>query len=104
MKLDDFEEGLVQRLRENQKFATVHLQETLKCLIDTHASAVEKAASLLTLGYITRAYGGFGKIAKKAGVSKGQLAKAFAPGGNPTLNMLTALSDAVNPHMTAQAA
>ncbi|MBR5950717.1 MAG: hypothetical protein IKZ87_04710 [Actinomycetaceae bacterium] len=100
------EQCVIEHLRRDQEFAEIFLQKSIDCLNDPHAPKVEHEVSLLSLGRIAKAYGGLSKIAKKAGVTRKALVKAFRPGGKPTHNMLAALSETVYmfPHMTARAA
>ncbi|MBR5950715.1 MAG: hypothetical protein IKZ87_04700 [Actinomycetaceae bacterium] len=93
------EQRVIEHLRRDQEFAEIFLQDSIDCLNDPHASKAEHEVSLESLGYIAEAYGGLSKIAKKAGVSREALAKAFAPGGDPTLRMLVALRGAIGEHV-----
>ncbi len=92
------EQCVIEHLRRDQEYAEIFLQESIDCLNNPQASKAEHEVSLESLGYIAEAYGGLDKIAKKAGMSRKALAKAFAPGGDPTLGMLAALRDAIGAH------
>ena len=92
---DTIEQSVIDHLRRDREYAGIFLQDSIDCLNDPQASKAEHEVSLESLGYIAEAYGGLDKIAKKAGVSRKALAKAFAPGGDPTLGMLAALRDAI---------
>ncbi len=89
------EQCVIEHLQRDREFAEIYLQDTLDCLNDTQASEVEHAVSLVSLGRIAKAYGGLSKIAKKAGVTRKAVVKAFRPRGKPTRNMFAALRDAV---------
>lgn len=64
----------------------------------------DRAAGLLALRAIAEAYGGLGKIAQEAGISRESLYRALSPDGNPTLKTLIAVLKTVGMRLSVEAA
>ncbi|HEY1804000.1 MAG TPA: hypothetical protein VGG45_05925 [Terracidiphilus sp.] len=82
-----YHEWEVKQLRKDSKFAVEYLKVALESLHDPD----DRGVSLVMLRAITEAYGGLGKIAAQAGVSRESLYRSLSPKGNPTLKTLIAV-------------
>jgi probable addiction module antidote protein len=91
-----YHEWAVQELRRDKEFAILSLQFAMESL----ANPEERAGALLSLRAIAEAYGGLGKIAAEAGVSRESLYRSLSPKGNPTLKTLVAVLNAVGMRLT----
>jgi probable addiction module antidote protein len=81
----------VEELRKDREFAIEYLKVALESLDNPE----ERGASLLMLRALAEAYGGLGKVAADAGLSRESLYRSLGPKGNPTLKTLTAVLKAV---------
>jgi probable addiction module antidote protein len=81
----------VEELRNDKEFAIGYLQFSMESLNNPE----ERAGALLSLRAIAEAYGGLGKIAAEAGISRESLYRSLSPKGNPTLKTLVAVLNAV---------
>ena len=77
----------VEELRDDPKFALEYLKLALESLDDPR----ERGVSLLMLRALAEAYGGLGKIAAQAGISRESLYRSLSPKGNPTMKTLIAV-------------
>ena len=87
----------VEELRQDKELAIGYLKISLESL----ANPEERAGALLSLRAIAEAYGGLGKIAAKAGISRESLYRSLSPKGNPTLKTLIAVINAVGMRLSA---
>ena len=76
MKLLDYREDLVKRLRD-PKFAAAYLNEVL--------AMNDRKALLIALKDFVDAHGGIGKLATKVPIQRQSLYKVLSAKGNPTL-------------------
>lgn len=90
------EDVMVDRLRNDHKFAA----EYLKAALD---EGDEPQALLIALRQLARAYG-VGKVAKAAGIERESLYRALSANGNPRLSTLFAVAKAVGLRLTVEAA
>jgi len=81
----------VKELRTDRKFAIAYA----KAAVESLSNPNERGGSLLMLRALAEAYGGMGKIAAQAGISRESLYRALSPKGNPTLKTLIAVLNAV---------
>ena len=56
---------------------------------------------MLSIRAIAEAYGGIGKIAAEAGISRESLYRSLSPKGNPTMKTLIAVMNAVGMRLSA---
>lgn len=77
----------VEELRQDREFAV----EYLKVALESLENPEERGASLLMLRALAEAYGGLGKIAADAGISRESLYRSLSPKGNPTMKTLIAV-------------
>ena len=77
----------IEQLRSDGAFAVECLKVALESLDDPE----ERGGSLLMLRALAEAYGGLGKIAAKAGISRESLYRSLSPKGNPTMKTLIAV-------------
>jgi probable addiction module antidote protein len=64
----------------------------------------DRAAGLLALRAIAEAYGGLGKIAEEAGISRESLYRSLSPTGNPTLKTLIAVLNTMGMRLSVEPA
>ena len=81
----------VEELREDREFAVEYLKAALESLDDPD----DRGAGLLMLRALAEAYGGMGKVAAQAGISRESLYRSLSPRGNPTLKTLLAVLNAL---------
>lgn len=86
-----YHEWEVEQLRSDRELAV----EYLKIALESLDNPEERGASLLMLRALAEAYGGLGKVAADAGLSRESLYRSLGPKGNPTLKTLTAVLKAV---------
>jgi len=82
-----YHEWEVNELRQDRKFAVEYLKAALESLDDPE----NRGASLLMLRALAEAYGGLGKVAAGAGISRESLYRSLSPKGNPTMKTLVAV-------------
>lgn len=90
----------VESLREDRELAIEYLKVAMESIDDPE----DRAAGLLALRAIAEAYGGLGKIAQEAGISRESLYRALSPDGNPTLKTLIAVLQTVGMRLSVEAA
>ncbi len=90
----------VEELREDRELAIAYLKVAMESLDDPE----DRAAGLLALRAIAEAYGGLGKIAEEAGISRESLYRALSPNGNPTLKTLIAVLKSVGMRLSVESA
>jgi probable addiction module antidote protein len=95
-----YHEWEVKELRRDKEFAIGCLQLSMESLTNPE----ERAGALLSLRAIAEAYGGLGKIAAEAGISRESLYRSLSPKGNPTLKTLVAVLNAVGMRLSVVAA
>ncbi len=93
-------EAEVEELRADRELAIEYLKVAMESLVDPE----ERAAGLLALRAIAEAYGGLGKIAEEAGISRESLYRALSPKGNPTLKTLIAVLKSLDMRLSVAAA
>lgn len=62
----------------------------------------DRAAGLLALRTVAEAYGGLGKVAAEADISRESLYRALSPKGNPTLKTLLAVLKTVGLRLSVE--
>jgi probable addiction module antidote protein len=77
----------IKQLRKNREFAVEYFNAALESLDDPD----ERGGSLLMLRALAEAYGGLGKVAAEAGISRESLYRSLSPTGNPTMKTLIAV-------------
>ena len=82
-----YHEWEIERLRSYRDLAV----ECLRAALESLESPVERGASLLMLRALAEAYGGLGKVAAEAGISRESLYRSLSPKGNPTMKTLIAV-------------
>ena len=90
----------VEELRADREQAIAYLKVAMESLDDPE----DRAAALLALRAIAEAYGGLGKIAQEAGISRESLYRALSPTGNPTLKTLIAVLNTVGMRLSVEPA
>ena len=90
----------VLELRADREKAIAYLKVAMESLDDPE----DRAAGWLALRAIAEAYGGLGKIAQEAGISRESLYRALSPDGNPTLKTLIAVLKTVGMRLSVEAA
>ena len=86
-----YDEWEINQLRKDREFAVEYLKLALETLEDPD----ERGASLLMLRAVAEAYGGLGKVAAEAGISRESLYRSLSPKGNPTMKTLIAVITSV---------
>ena len=81
----------VAELRADRELAVEYLKAAMESLEDPD----DRAAGLLALRTVAEAYGGLGAVAAEAGISRESLYRALSPKGNPTLETVLAVLNAV---------
>lgn len=90
----------VEELRADREQAIAYLKMAMESLDNPE----DRAAGLLALRAIAEAYGGLGKIAEEAGISRESLYRALSPNGNPTLKTLIAVLKSVGMRLSVESA
>jgi probable addiction module antidote protein len=80
-------ESEVEELRNDRAFAVEYLKTALESLDNPE----DRGVSLIMLRALAEAYGGLGKVAAQAGISRESLYRSLSPKGNPTLKTLVAV-------------
>jgi probable addiction module antidote protein len=88
----------VKALRKDPELAKAYLQEAMRWMHRPDG----RAASLIALRTLAQAYGGMTRLAKQTGVERQSLYRALSPEGNPTLNTLIAVMQAVGMRLSAE--
>lgn len=81
----------IRELQADKQFAVEYLKAALEELDDPD----NRAAGLLALRDVAEAYGGLGRVAQQAGISREALYRSLSPKGNPTLKTLLAVLKSV---------
>jgi probable addiction module antidote protein len=92
-----YDEYMIRKLRENSKFVAKYLNAAL-------ADTEEPAVLRIALRRIAEASGGIAKVAKTAGVERGNLYRELSARGKPRLSTLVAVTKAVGLKLTVEAA
>lgn len=91
-------EAVVEELRADPELAAICLREAFASLSNPN----ERAVSMMAIRDAAQAFGGLGKIAEDAGISRESLYRALSPKGNPTLNTLLAVLGAVGMRLSVE--
>src|SRR2546423_625194 len=95
MRLRDYREDLMERLK-NPDYAAEYLAQVL--------AEKDKAAFLVALKDVVEATGGMSLMAKRVGLKRPSLYKIFSKRGNPTLETLQAVLEALGLRVTVATA
>ncbi len=90
----------VEELRNDREEAIAYLKVAMESL----SNPDDRAAGLLALRAIAEAYGGLGKIAEEADISRESLYRALSASGNPTLKTLIAVLNTVGMRLSVEPA
>lgn len=90
----DWEVG---HLAKNKSLAIDYLRDAFESLDDPN----ERGAALLSIRAVAEAFGGIGKIAAEAGISRESLYRSLSSKGNPTLKTLIAVLNVLGLRLTA---
>ncbi len=90
----------IESLREDRELAIEYLKVAMESLDDPD----DRAAGLLALRAIAEAYGGLGRMAEEAGISRESLYRSLSPSGNPTPKTLIAVLKTVGMRLSVEAA
>jgi probable addiction module antidote protein len=93
-------EAELEELRADHALGVEYLKVAMHSLDDPD----DRAGGLLALRAIAEAYGGLGKIAEEAGISREALYRALSPSGNPTLKTLIAVLKSVGMRLSVEPA
>ena len=74
--------------------------EVLKIALESLDNPEERGGGLLSLRAVAEAYGGLGKVAAEAGISRESLYRSLSPKGNPTLKTLVAVLSTLGLRLT----
>ena len=85
-------------LREDPELAAMYLREAFASLDKPE----EREVAMMGIRNVAQAYGGLGKIAQDAGISREALYRALSPKGNPTLNTLLAVLRSVGMRLSVE--
>ncbi len=88
----------IKELRADRQFAVEYLKAALAELDDPD----NRAAGLLALRNVAEAYGGLGRVAAQAGISREALYRSLSPKGNPTLRTLLAVLKSVGMRLSVE--
>ena len=95
MRLKNYREDLLERLK-NPDYAAEYLAQVL--------AEKDRAAFLVALKYVVEATGGMSVMAKRVGLKRPSLYKVFSKRGNPTLETLQAILEALGLRVTVASA
>ena len=95
MRLRNYREDLLQRLK-NPDYAAEYLAQVL--------AEKDRAAFLVALKDVVEATGGMTAMAKRVGLKRPSLYKVFSKRGNPTLETLQTIMDALGLRVTVATA
>ncbi len=93
-------EGEVAELRADRELAVEYLKAAMEALDDPE----DRGSGLIALRTIVEAYGGHGKVAAEAGISRESLYRALSAKGNPTLKTLLAVLKTVGMRLSVEPA
>ena len=88
----------IKELRSDRQFGVEYLKAALEELDDPD----NRAAGLLALRDVAEAYGGLGRVAEQAGISREALYRSLSPKGNPTLKTLLAVLKTVGMRLSVE--
>ena len=91
-------EFMTEVLREDPELTATYLREAFASL----GKPEEREVGMLGIRNVAQAYGGLGKIAEDAGISRESLYRALSPKGNPTLNTLLTVLGAVGMRLSVE--
>ena len=92
----------LKQLRADQLGTQVFLFEYLKSALEELDDPDNRAAGLLALRDVAEAYGGLGRVAAQAGISREALYRSLSPKGNPTLKTLLAVLKSVGMRLSVE--
>lgn len=95
MRLKNYREGLLERLKDPD-YAAEYLAQVL--------AVKDQAAFLVALKDVVEATGGMSAMAKRVGLRRPSLYKVFSKRGNPTLETLQAVLEALGLRVTVATA
>ena len=95
MRLKNYREGLLERLKD-PGYAAEYLAQVL--------AEKDQAAFLVALKDVVEAAGGMSAMAKRVGLRRPSLYKVFSKRGNPTLETLQAVLEALGLRVTVATA
>ena len=95
MRLKNYREDLLERLKDAD-YAAEYLAQVL--------AEKDKAAFLVALKDVVEATGGMSVMAKRVGLKRSSLYKVFSKRGNPTLETLQAILEALGLRVTVATA
>ena len=95
MRLKNYREDLLERLKDAD-YAAEYLAQVL--------AEKDRAAFLVALKDVVEATGGMSAMAKRAGLKRPSLYKIFSRKGNPTLETLQAILEALGLRVTVATA
>ena len=95
MRLKNYREGLLERLKDPD-YAAEYLAQVL--------AEKDQAAFLVALKDVVEATGGMSAMAKRVGLRRPSLYKVFSKRGNPTLETLQAVLEALGLRVTVATA
>ena len=95
MRLRNYREGLLERLKD-PGYAAEYLAQVL--------AEKDQAAFLVALKDVVEAAGGMSAMAKRVGLRRPSLYKVFSKRGNPTLETLQAVLEALGLRVTVATA
>ena len=95
MRLRNYREDLLERLK-NPDYAAEYLAQVL--------AEKDRAAFLVALKDVVEATGGMTAMAKRVGLKRPSLYKVFSKRGNPTLETLQTIMDALGLRVTVATA
>ena len=88
----------VAELSADREMAVEYLKAAMEALDDPE----DRGAGLLALRTVAEAYGGLGRVAAEAGISRESLYRALSPKGNPTLRTLLAVLKTVGMRLSVE--
>ncbi len=88
----------VAELSADRELAVEYLKAAMEALDDPE----DRGAGLLALRTVAEAYGGLGRVAAEAGISRESLYRALSPKGNPTLRTLLAVLKTVGMRLSVE--
>jgi probable addiction module antidote protein len=93
-KLPNYENWLIESLQDPQE-AEAYLQAAL----DEYQNDGDSEALMLAFRHLAQAQGGIGQLAEKAHLNRESLYKTLSSKGNPRLETITRLSNALGFHL-----
>jgi len=97
-ELSSYDKFEIEMLKNDRELAVLYMGDAMASLNNPD----ERGAALLALRSLAQAYGGLGKIAAEAGISREALYRALSPKGNPTLKTLLAVLRSVGMRLSVE--